>query len=291
MSAFPALRLRPAALVLLTAALAACSTLATHTLPASTSTSTSAPATAAAAAGKASGYLAPAAIPASLQLLPPPPAEGSPGQALDLAVNREALALRGSARWQQATRDADLSFPAGAGHFACALGVAIDAQRTPHLYALLERSRIDASAATKAAKNHYRRPRPFMLNQQPSCTPQDEEQLRHNGSYPSGHSAIGWTWALILSEIAPDRADALILRGRSYSESRLVCNVHWHSDVLAGRLMGAATVARLHADPTFRADLDAARGEIARAQAQGAMPGEDCAAQAQTLQVRPASAL
>ncbi|AVY64889.1 acid phosphatase [Xanthomonas translucens] len=285
MSAFPALRFRRAALLLLTAALVACRTPATHTPPAP------APATAAAAAGKASGYLAPAAIPASLQLLPPPPAEGSPGQALDLAVNREALALRGSARWQQATRDADLSFPAGAGHFACALGVAIDAQRTPHLYALLERSRIDASAATKAAKNHYRRPRPFMLNQQPSCTPQDEEQLRHNGSYPSGHSAIGWTWALILSEIAPDHADALILRGRSYSESRLVCNVHWHSDVLAGRLMGAATVARLHADPTFRADLDAARGEIARAQAQGAMPGEDCAAQAQTLQVRPASAL
>ncbi|WP_068855977.1 acid phosphatase, partial [Xanthomonas graminis] len=270
MSAFPALRFRPATLVLLTAALAACSTLATHTLPAPTSAPAPAPTTAAAAAGKASGYLAPAAIPASLQLLPPPPAEGSPGQALDLAVNREALALRGSARWQQATHDADLSFPAGAGHFACALGVAIDAQRTPHLYALLERSRIDASAATKAAKNHYRRPRPFMLNQQPSCTPQDEEQLRHNGSYPSGHSAIGWTWALILSEIAPDRADALIVRGRSYSESRLVCNVHWQSDVLAGRLMGAATVARLHADPTFRADLDAARGEIARAQAQGA---------------------
>ncbi len=83
----------------------------------------------------------------------------------------------------------------------------------------------------------------------------------------------------------------MIARGRNYGESRLVCNVHWQSDVLAGRFMGAAAVARLHADPTFRADLDAARGEIARAQAQGVTPSEDCAAQAQTLQVRPASAL
>jgi len=284
MPASPAFHFRSAAFALLALALAACSTSPTR-----------APAAAQAAAeaepGKAIGYLAPAAVPASLQLLPAPPAEGSPGQALDQAVNREALALRGSARWQQAARDADLSFPAGAGQFACALGVAIDAQRTPHLYTLLERSRIDASAATKAAKNHYRRPRPFMLNQQPVCTPDDEDGLRHSGSYPSGHSAIGWAWALILGEIAPDRADALMVRGRNYGESRLVCNVHWQSDVLAGRFMGAATVARLHADPAFQADLAAARREIAHAPVQGTVPGEDCAAQAQTLQVRPASAL
>ncbi|NYF22360.1 acid phosphatase (class A) [Xanthomonas sp. JAI131] len=284
MPASPAFRFRSAALALLALALAACSTSpARAPVPAQ--------AMGAAEPDKAVGYLAPAAVPASLQLVPAPPAEGSPGQALDQAVNREALALRGSARWQQAARDADLSFPAGAGQFACALGVPIDAQRTPHLYTLLERSRIDASAATKVAKNHYRRPRPFMLNQQPVCTPDDEDGLRHSGAYPSGHSAIGWAWALILGELAPDRIDALIARGRNYGESRLVCNVHWQSDVLAGRFMGAATVARLHADPAFRADLEGARKEIAAARAQGLMPAQDCAAEAATLQVRPESAL
>ncbi|MBB4128734.1 acid phosphatase (class A) [Xanthomonas translucens] len=284
MPASPAFHFRSATLALLALALAACSTSPARA-------PTAAQAMAEAEPDKAIGYLAPAAVPASLQLLPAPPAEGSPGQALDQAVNREALALRGSARWHQAARDADLSFPSGAGQFACALGVAIDAQRTPHLYALLERSRIDASAATKAAKNHYQRPRPFMLNQQPVCTPDDEDGLRHSGSYPSGHSAIGWAWALILSEIAPDRADALIARGRNYGESRLVCNVHWQSDVLAGRFMGAAAVARLQNDPAFQADLAAARREIAEARVRGSGPGEDCAAQAQTLLVRPASAL
>ncbi|MEL4893668.1 phosphatase PAP2 family protein [Xanthomonas sontii] len=243
------------------------------------------------APAKAVGYLPAAAVPDSLQLLPPPPAAGSPGDALDLGVNREALALRGSARWQQAARDADLSFPTGAGQFACALGVAIDAQHTPHLYTLLERSRIDASAATKAAKRRYQRARPFLRNEQAVCTPGDLDDLRQSGSYPSGHSAIGWAWALILSEIAPERATALIARGRNYGESRLVCNVHWQSDVLAGRFMGAATVARLHDDPTFSADLAAARGEIAAARATGRMPAGDCAAENDVLQVRPASAL
>lgn len=244
-----------------------------------------------AAPAKATGYLDKADAPDSLRLVPPPPAAGSPGMALDEAVSRQALALAGTPRFAQATRDADLSFPAGAGQFACALGVPVDPQHTPHLYVLLERSRIDASAATKAAKNHYQRARPFMVNGAPICTPEDEEGLRRNGSYPSGHSAIGWAWALILTEVSPERADALLDRGRNYAESRLVCNVHWQSDILEGRHMGAAAVARLHDNAAFRADLDAARREVAAARAAGLTPAEDCQAQARQLQARPESAL
>jgi acid phosphatase (class A) len=42
----------------------------------------------------------------------------------------------------------------------------------------------------------------------------------------------------------------------------MVCNAHWHSDVAAGRTMGAATVARLHANEGFLVDLEAAKQEI-----------------------------
>lgn len=245
----------------------------------------------AASPAKAIGYLDGAEAPDSLALVPPPPAPGSPGMALDEAVSRQALALHGTPRFEQATRDADLSFPAGASQFACALGVPVDAVRTPHLYRLLERSRLDASAATRMAKNHYQRPRPFMLNGEPTCTPEEEAGLRGNGSYPSGHSAIGWAWALILVEADPSRTDALLDRGRNYAESRLVCNVHWQSDVLEGRHMGAAAVARLHDNAQFRADLAAARGEIAAARAAGLKPDADCQAQARVLEVHPESAL
>jgi acid phosphatase (class A) len=43
----------------------------------------------------------------------------------------------------------------------------------------------------------------------------------------------------------------------------MVCNVHWQSDVNEGRFMGAATVARLHADPGFIADMKHAKAEAA----------------------------
>jgi acid phosphatase (class A) len=107
--------------------------------------------------------------------------------------------------------------------------------------------------------------------------------LRTDGSYPSGHSALGWGWALVLAEAAPERADAILQRGRDFGQSRLVCNVHWQSDIDNGRLMAAATVARLHADAAFRADLDAARAEVAAARQSGARPRGDCAAEAASL--------
>ena len=240
---------------------------------------------------KAVGYLAADAVPDSLALVPAPPQAGSAGFALDEQVSREARALRGSPRWAQAHRDAELAFPEGANQFSCAIGLDVDATKTPALYRLLERSRIDASAATRAAKHHYQRARPFMLNGEPTCTPEDEDGLRKNGSYPSGHTAIGWAWALILSEIVPERADAIQARGRNYGESRLVCNVHWQSDILEGRFMGAAAVAKLHDNAGFKSDLLAAQKEIAAARVAGAASSRDCAAEEAVLKIRPASAL
>ena len=107
--------------------------------------------------------------------------------------------------------------------------------------------------------------------------------MRKDGSYPSGHTAIGWAWALILTEIAPERADAVLARGRAFGESRVVCNVHWHSDVVEGRFMGAAAVARLHADPGFLADIEAVKAEYAKVRAEGLKPPRDCRAEAKAL--------
>jgi acid phosphatase (class A) len=145
---------------------------------------------------------------------------------------------------------------------------------------LLRRTLSDASNSTKKAKDYYNRTRPFIVNKKPSCTPNDEKDLSTNGSYPSGHTTIGWAWALILSEIAPEQADAILARGRAFGESRVVCNVHWQSDVNEGRVMGAAVVARLHTDPVFRAELKAAKADLAAVRAKGLKPLRDCSAEA-----------
>lgn len=212
--------------------------------------------------GLLEGYLSLDNLPNSLKLVPPPPADGTAAFALDQAISRESLALQGSPRWDQAIRDANLHFPEAVEAFSGVIGIPITEEDTPHLYMLLRRTLTDAGLSTYAAKDHYTRARPFMANGEPICTPEDEEGLLKDGSYPSGHTAVGWAWALILCEIAPAQTDAILALGRAFGESRMICNVHWQSDVNEGRFMGAATVARLHADSGFRADLEAAKTEV-----------------------------
>jgi acid phosphatase (class A) len=216
------------------------------------------------APGLLEGYLSSEELPNSLTLLPPPPAEGSAAFALDEEQSREYFALRGTPRWQQAVRDANLHFPEAAEAFSGVVGIPITEEETPYLYMLLRRSLTDAGLSTYKAKDHYVRERPFMINGRPICTPEDRQGLSKDGSYPSGHTAIGWAWALILSEVFPEHTDEILARGRAFGESRMVCNVHWQSDVNEGRFMGAATVARLHADEEFLADLERAKREVAR---------------------------
>ena len=86
--------------------------------------------------GLVQGYLAPETLPDSLKLLAPPPAPGSAAQALDEDIARANFALEATARWTQASKDADLNFPAAASVFSCSLGVEISEERTPRLYTL-----------------------------------------------------------------------------------------------------------------------------------------------------------
>jgi len=221
----------------------------------------------------------------SAEFVPAAPGEDSPRQAMDTAWADNTLKLRGTPRWDQAILDADLHFPAAADAFSCSLGIPVGEQDTPALYMLLRRTLTDLGLASYSAKNAYQRERPFMVNGAPICTPDDEQLLRKDGSYPSGHTSVGWGWALILTELSPEHTDMLIARGRSFGESRNVCNVHWYSDVVAGRLVGAAAVSKLHTNEQFLRAMDAARSDIVRARAAGLIPRVDCEAEVRALAI------
>ena len=229
--------------------------------------------------GYVAGYLKPEQLPNSVTLLALPPAPGSASLASDEEIHKATRRFRGGPRWSLAIRDAELRFPAAAAHFSCVLDMPVSEEATPHLNMLLRRVRMDASRANDLAKAHYKRPRPFMVVSDEPCSREESSA----NAYPSGHASIGWAWALTLAELAPDRADAILQRGLDYGMSRVVCGVHWMSDVEAGRIIGAATVSRLHADPVFTAQLAHARKEVERARAAGAKSPNDCATEAKAL--------
>jgi acid phosphatase (class A) len=229
------------------------------------------------------GYLTQASLPDSVALLPPPPAEGSAALARDEEIAANNIALRNSARWALAVADANLRFPQAADTFACALDMPITEADSPRTYTLLRRTLSDAGRSTAAAKKYYARPRPFLINNEPICTPDEIAGYRNSGAYPSGHAAVGWAWALILAELVPEQSEAILARGLAFGNSRAVCNIHWQSDVEQGRVMAAATVARLHAEPDFRADMDAARDELGAVRNSQRKPTRDCAAERAAL--------
>ena len=232
---------------------------------------------------RTASYLGGGALPDGLLLSPPPPAAGSAAEARDKEGAAAALALRGSARWDLAKADADLRPAHAAAAFSCSAGLTIDQAHTPALVRLLSRAMGDLGGSTGEVKKRYMRPRPFMENGQPMCTPDWDKVLRRDGSYPSGHSAIGYGFGLILSEVMPDRAAKLVARGRAMGDSRRICNVHWLSDIEEGRVIASATVMRLNADPAFAADLAAARKEVAALRGKPSETALDCAQEAAAL--------
>jgi acid phosphatase (class A) len=208
-------------------------------------------------------YLSEAAAPDTVQILSPPPASHSPLDNADRAAFTNTRALRGSARWELASSDVAEGAAAILDTYACVLGTRIDQTRVPAVITLFDRARLDIARATRGPKLHYRRLRPFVGNEAPICV-QRTQQLADSFSYPSGHATQGWAYALMMAALVPEKATVILARGRAYGESRIICGVHWLTDVSAGRTNGSAVFAALMGDAGFRADMDKARAELAK---------------------------
>jgi acid phosphatase (class A) len=221
------------------------------------------------------GYLNADTTPQTLRVLPPPPAAGSGRAADDEAIFQSTRALAGSPRWTLATSDADMTQRASL--YACAIGIDLTAANAPTLDRLLARVARDSGGVVNPPKDAIGRLRPFVgaAGDPPICVPKTDSLVK-SASYPSGHSTLSWAWGLILAELMPDRATEIMMRARSIGESRIVCGVHYLSDVEAGRTNGAVLVAALHGNPEFRADMEAARAEVAAARQTPHVGPGDC---------------
>lgn len=219
--------------------------------------------------GAASGGYLPARPPlALLRLLPPPPLAGSDDEKADAHVYRDSRRGIGGARWQLAISQLSPTSPSFLHQLSCALGAEIG-PGTPATMAILRRAGTDLAPAVSAAKAYYKRPRPFTTDNGgkgggKACDP---ESARDGGkalgfAYPSGHSAVGWMWGLILSDIRPERSARLLKFGKDTGDLRLACRVHWLSDVQGGRLLATALYQQIADRADYHADVDKAKLEL-----------------------------
>ncbi len=233
-------------------------------------------------AGDSGPYLPADRYPDGMAILPPPPVQGSPAAALDMAVFRATRALQGTPRWAIAADDVT-NDPLTRN--ACAMGMQLDARRAPALARLLHRA--GTGPVVGKVKQAYQVPRPYLREDGPICEAKTAH-LAANGDYPSGHTANGWLEAEILAQVMPDKATTILARGRAYGESRAICGSHSKSAVEAGYMAGASVFTVLQTSPAYQADLAAARREVSQLRSTAPLPdGKVCAAEAAALQVRP----
>jgi hypothetical protein len=115
--------------------------------------------------------------------------------------------------------------------------------------------------------------------------PSDNEQynrgpvmnLIDSPSYPSGHTTYGYTGAVILALLVPERYQQMIARGAEYGNDRILMGAHYAMDVMGGRTLALYDLAHLLANDRdymgrtvkgappikdFRAAIKAARADV-----------------------------
>ncbi len=225
-----------------------------------------------------SGYL-PSGMIDITRVLQAAPKTGDAQYEADRAIFAATRHWLGTPRGDLATRDVKTDVTAMAADFSCAAGVALTPQNAPLTVKLIAKAGVDTQTQSGAAKDFFKRDRPFQIDRGPICQP--AEELKGSYDYPSGHTTWGWTWGQILAELAPDRATPILARARAYGESRIVCGVHNASAVEAGRITSSATLAAVRAQAAYQADLATARTELDKLRADPATPKpQNCAAEA-----------
>ncbi|WP_422058005.1 acid phosphatase [Sphingomonas sp.] len=232
------------------------------------------------------GFLSPGEFDVS-KLLEPAPRRGDPRYEADRKIFRATRALQGTPRWQLAASDVDTSPTAMLRKFSCAVGIELTPQDAPKLAELVRRASLDTVGQMSIAKETFARARPFTIDRGAICQPVDalidRRHDRMSYDYPSGHTTLGWTWALVLSAALPDRAQQILARGRAYGESRYVCGAHNKSAVEAAFYAASATMTVVATKPAYQSALDEVRDEVASLRRSAPRPSKSACAQEQAL--------
>lgn len=217
------------------------------------------------------GFLTVGTRPDAVATIPPAPKEGEARNDLDWKIFRDTRKLEGSDRWKLAQSD-DSYLPASLlKDFSCSVGVELTPQNVPTLASIFGRTTVDAGAAAEAAKQLYKRTRPYLHNEGNICIAKSEA-LGRSFDYPSGHASLGWAAGLVMAQLTPDRASHVLARGRAFGESRVVCGMHNMSAIEAGRTNAAGVFAALQGSAEFVSEMAKARGEVDAARKTAAKP-------------------
>ena len=194
------------------------------------------------------------------QTLPAPPADDSLESEVERAAIKAAYADATSEQRAQAQRDAANE---SVRLFADTIP-GFDLDKLPATQALFITVRKNERAQTGIFKHHFNRRRPYQIDTSITpCLPPKNFDI--NASDPSGHTSMAFSSAVILADLLPDYAPAIMRRAEQYGRNRIICGAHHPFDVRSGQVLGTLIGVILLKNPALQPQLNAARAELAKA--------------------------
>ena len=209
-------------------------------------------------------YLTEENLPNVVSFLPLPPSPNTKEFANDQLQYEWGKSIRNTQRGEQAIEDASHELQYIANIFTAPANIQVSPSNAPHLFKLLKNTSDTTAIASTKAKSHYHRQRPFAYFNEPTPIPQSEKRYFKRNSYPSGHTIIGWTNALIFASLLPQYQTEILKRGYEYGQSRVIVGYHYQTDVDASRLISSALVTKLFQDKVFLQDFNTAKQELTK---------------------------
>ena len=187
-------------------------------------------------------------------ILAPPPTAGSHDDVAELAY---LLDLQGTRSEQDVIRAKQDDTEEDMFVFRDVMGANFTAAQLPAMAQLSRRLKNDSEMVDPPLKHYFARPRPYIRSDQvhPVCA------LSKEPSYPSGHAMLGYLFAYVLAQIEPEKHGAILRRADDYAHNRLVCGVHYQSDIEASRIASTVLFGAMLNDPSYQHDVQAARQE------------------------------
>jgi acid phosphatase (class A) len=189
-----------------------------------------------------------------LVLLPPPPGPQDPVTVAELDELRQLQRTRTPARVAVAKADVEETV----FRLMIVFNKPLTPEQLPKTAAFFKKLTADEEVATDPAKKGFARPRPYAAasDLQPVCP------LSSSWAYPSGHTTIGYYMGVVLAAMVPEQREAIFARTQEFAESRMICGVHYRSDIEAGRTAGTVLAAVAMNHPQFRAEFAEAKAEL-----------------------------
>lgn len=173
--------------------------------------------------------------------LPGPYEMTTPVGSCELAVLNARMSHCTAATVAAAKQQVDLSTDNLLACFSSQLGTTITAESHPATYALVDMHLRMCRKMHALMQGRYNKPRPvdyFDFANLP-LTGEDVDSLRSSSPYPSLHSALGWTAAMVLMNLNPGNVNNILKQGVNIGENRIAVGATWPGDVEMGRVMAS----------------------------------------------------